>query len=195
MTVWDRGALEGRLAALDSQRLTVFALLCAERLYLSCWAFSRQHGAAITGYLRGCDELWRAVVTNVPLSEAQLAVLTGAIDPQVPRSDEFGDPLSVQAQSGMICLLLALDAHGAPSSDAVPMGAEAAENVVNALDNYDYAVRKALLGDTSAPTAYELLARELEWQQEVIGVLAAGIGANTLALRVRNRAFVVPPAV
>jgi len=81
---------------------------------------------------------------------------------------------------------------GGPTS----LAAEAASAVVDGLDNFEYATRKALGSADLSPSDYPLLDRELQWQQMMLSALEGGLSVESAkTLRRANRAFAVPSGV
>ena len=191
--IFDRGVLQERLAVLPSGAQVLFGLLCAERAVACCWAFGKKEGWDVGAFYRGCDFVFEHVSTESSMDPEQLNELVGELEDAIPHSDEFGYPLATQAQSGMLALLYCLEFWKSGDLDNV---VNAAGSVVDALDNYEYFVQKRLAGRAESPTEYELLDREIRWQIDCISTLAGEtLPGYTLSLRVRNRAYAIPPAV
>jgi len=92
----DREALEATLATLPLPAQGLFALLCAERLRAACWAFGKATAQDVGLYFAYCDRAFAHVSHAAELSKEQIAHMIEDLDTQIPRSDDFGDPLAVQ---------------------------------------------------------------------------------------------------
>ena len=191
----DHKELQKQIAVLTPGGQILFALLCAERLRASCWAFSKRENWDITSYYEGCDFLFEQVVQNTTIDQTQVESYVDDLDKCVPQSDEFGDPLAVQAQSGLIALLHAFDSVKTADSEA---GVNAAGAVEEGVDNYQYFVNKEMTGQLTSPTEYPLLDREIKWQLESIATLRQFTRPERekyVSLRILNRTYAVPIAV
>ncbi len=183
--------IKARLDVLEPRVQVCFGFLCSERLHNCCWSFQKQYlDFDISAYFRGCKlvEQW---IQGQSMA-AHIEQLIPQIESTVPNSDEFGGPLAVQAQSGMLALLYTSQAClGAGRIDS------AAGAVVDALDNYDYFIRDQLQQPIINPNDYPLLQRELQWQNEQLDMLVqlADWSSALAALRFLNRQFMVPAAV
>ncbi len=192
---FDRHKTHLGLESLLPTAQALFSLLCSERLRNCCWAFSMKEGKDCSAYFEGCDLVFQRIRDSKTLSEGESAQLSKQIDLIVPRSDDYGYPLAVQAQSGMVALLCCLDAW--QSGDPLE-GVEAASVVVDAHDNYEYNVHKHLRRESIDPREYLLLDREITWQGETLELLSKQrlrSSEEVTSLRVLNRSYVVPIAV
>lgn len=191
---FERDGLMAAVSRLPLHKQVLFALLCAERTHACCWAFGEREGRDVSPYFEGCeagfDQLARD--TGAPSS---LDELKARLDEAVPRSDEFGYPLAIQAQSGMIALMCALDLW---TTQDPAEARDAGASIVDAWDNYEYHLHKTIAGTKADPKEYLSLDREIAWQQESVERLErAGSldAASIVGLRILNRAFGVLPAV
>jgi hypothetical protein len=160
-------------------------------------AFSRQEKLELQTYEFGCNLIASHVIRAQSVTADQVRKMASAVDGEVPHSDDYGYPLATQAQAGMLALICGLEDW---LNDEPPSAGEAAGAVVDALDNYEYGIRRYIEGKKSAGDEYPLLDREITWQTRVIDRIAA---ANTdeklqvvaVELRLENRSFQVPLAV
>src|SRR5262245_12279850 len=106
---FDRSKLGDQVAQLARYGRLTFAVLCAERLRACCWAFCRDQSWDMSKYYEGCELLFKHLTSSLTIDQVQMQEIVAALEEQVPNSDEFGDPLAVQAQSGALALLYAFD--------------------------------------------------------------------------------------
>jgi len=106
-----------------------------------------------------------------------------------------GEPLFVQGQSAIICLLSALEicsnGHRLSVSDSV-------NAIIDAIDNYDFFIRRRLKNDNSSPANYTLLQREVGRQLSDVAFVKMQDRLNRVELieyRYENLQFAVPIAV
>jgi hypothetical protein len=95
----------------------------------------------------------------------------------------------------MVALICALEDW---LNDEPHSSSEAAECVVEALDNFEYVSHRRVSPSTPVPDEYPLLDRELQWQADIIKELAAQPGPSipvASELLQRNLHFQVPLAV
>ena len=110
-------------------------------------------------------------------------------------SDDFGDPLAVQAQCAGIALLYALQIRKSSDLDEASWSAQ---QVVGAIENYLFFA--AEVSGYDLPNGYEnvLLVRELDKQTEdahLLGSLNRLDQITIGSIRTRNRLFAVPIAI
>ena len=106
---------------------------------------------------------------------------------------EGGEPLQVQGQCAVVCLLESVKLLTHPDTERI----EAVVNaVVDALDNYTFFARRLITGDLSSPDEYPLLNRELEKQEADLQFVAGDPSAEAVRQwRIENLQFAVPAAV
>ena len=127
-------------------------------------------------------------LSNTALLEAALQEIEGIVP-------DGGEPLPVQAQSGVICLLTAFDSLATARRTRI---SDAINAPFDALDNYDFFVRRRLLSATVNRTDYTLLRREMERQLEDLKFVKDYGTRGRVGLieyRVENLQFTIPPAV
>lgn len=194
MATFNQDDIGNRLSTLSADGQVFFSFLCAERLVACCWAFSQKESYDISIYSEACETVFAFLSTGVAVDLQKQDELITRLEEAIPHSDDFGYPLAVQAQSGMLALLYCLKRWRNGAS--VDVG-QASGSVVDALDNYEFFVHEILEGAAESPTEYPLLDRELQWQNETISLLSRETlsGSAALAVRVLNRSYIVPPAV
>lgn len=188
-----RELLLGELKPLGVRAEALFCLSAAERLRACCWAFEKQTSHGLESYFRWSNALFAALKeeswSSLPLNEAHRE-----LDAAVPRSDDYGSPLSIQAQSALICLVVGVEVLLGTNPRAV---VDASNAVVDALDNYVFQVHQQLAGDMPVPDEYLLLSREIDRQLHDLRLLK-GIGEieerGLVAWRLENQQFAVPIA-
>ncbi len=170
----------------------LFAFLCAERLRGCCWAYQAIKGISLKAFFHEIEDLFelllRQNVPNVAALEARIKQLEAIM----PTGE---DSLSVQAQSGVICLVTGLDVL----ADGKRTGMEDAINaMVDALDNYEFFMRTKLKSDARNSTDYPLLAREIVRQladAKFVKTYKPPANAALMDYRIENLQYAVPPAV
>ena len=191
---YDREALSRRLAPLPVASRVLFSLLCSERLRVCCWAFAWHARHDVSAYEHGLALVTSHLLGTDLVSPQRLREAIAAVDQAVPRSDDFGYPLASQAQAAMVALLCALEDL---QNDEPLSSTEAAEAVVEALDNFEAESQLRLSGVAAIHDDYPLLAREVQWHLQVLSALESRASLSlpelTRALRLGNRNFVVPP--
>jgi len=190
-------SLKSRLEKLDQRSQVFFALLCAERLRGCCWALQQRFSDLdYSPYFDGCELMFRSVQEFERTDLTKIRELAGALEAIIPRSDEFGFALGVQAQGGLLALLDTCQARMAPDVEAV---VHAAQCTVDACDNYFFFIKNQILGDReSPPSNHPLLLREIERQEGDVSLLAelqATWGDEIARHRVRNLQYAIPIAV
>lgn len=184
-----------KLLKLPFKSQVFFGLLCAERLRACCWAFAKEENWDISNYIEGCDFLFNHLTHNFDFEQLEIENRFTALETIVPYSDDFGDFLSTQAQSGLVALLDTFEF--CRGKDLVTL-LSVAGVVVEALDNYNGFVHYSLEGKIPSVVDYPLLDEELLWQFEVVNLLSqggeedVGIYSN---LRILNRFHAIPIAV
>jgi hypothetical protein len=189
-----RAILSAQMSGSSQTSRALFCLACAERTHSCCWAFQKAHGVNVEPFFRWLETLWGAIVEDswegVDLDDA-----SKEIEAAVPRSDEYGSPLATQAQAGMLCVLAAVNAlQGKNQGEVV----EAANGVVDALDNFAFFVREQLSGQLESPQEYDLLRRELSRQlhdAHFLQTVSSCPKPKLVEWRIENRHYVVPIAV
>src|SRR5581483_2527171 len=194
MKQFDRDELKAFLKTFNQQQLLCFTLLCTERLEIAYWAFSmREHRHhEMNVFADTLQWAWGNLSGSCASSEAAREYNT--LKKTVHHSDEFGDPLAVQAQCAVIGLLYTIEAQIACDLDAA---AWCALKVIEALDNF--VQFSAELAEYELDENFDnfLLKRELEKQLEDIRLLRAMTSISQLnlpLLRTRNRLLSIPPA-
>lgn len=170
----------------------LFALLCAERLRGCCWAFQEAEKSDMSPYFDWTEELFQLLIRRVEPNGSRLKDMVRHLEGIVPSG---GEPLAVQAQSGMLSLLAAGEILISQNSSGV---IDAANSIVDALDNYDFFVRRRLKNDMSSPTDYPLLQREMNRQLADVAFVQLwdqGKSSDPIDYRVENLQFAVPIAV
>lgn len=185
-----------RLAAIlnTGQRSSrvLFSLLCVERLKPCCWAFGKEFGQDISSFLSGCHEALDFLVTGKISRE--LDILKRTYSKNIHTSDDFGTVVAVQAQFGMISLANTLELC---FSDDVDLATNSAENVIDAIDNYELYAWQSVpgSGEFQESQNYWLLEAELVRQvRQASQVMSMGHD-GLVRMLIENRQFVVPPAV
>src|SRR5689334_1137790 len=119
MYQFDRNRLKIQLEPLRKDDLTIFALLCSERLYGVFWAFSkREHREEeLTIYNDTLNATWAWLVNQHISSESQM--ISRRARNLVHDSEQFGDPLGTQAQCAAIALTYAVRSFSATDLDVV----------------------------------------------------------------------------
>ena len=139
--------------------------------------------------------MFKAAMNNV-LDGIPMDLAAQQLEDVIPHSDEGGSPLSVQAQAAILCTLCAVRILAGERGDEVIV--EAANSVVDALDNYTFFIAETISGRTDSPDDYELLGRECARQLQDCEFLCHGGVHDLSALlkwRIENRQYAVPPAV
>jgi hypothetical protein len=118
-----------------------------------------------------------------------------AIDEMEAIMPSGGEPLSAQARSGLICLISACEMlMGSTQVNVV----DPATATVDALDNYEFFTRRRIKNDTSSPTDYPLLHREIGRQlvdAEFIKRHQQLQKPHIVDYRLENLQYVIPIAV
>jgi hypothetical protein len=190
-----RAELTKRMKDCSKKAQALFCLACAERLIGCAWCFEQQTGASLGGFFRWLDTLFVAVASD-ELGEISLQRAASELEEVIPSGDHDGSPLHVQAQSAVLCALNALSILVGPT-DRAPV-IEAANSVVDALDNYTYFVGEELANRTDSPENYELLQREIAKQLRDCELLRREVEltkGRILEWRIENRQYAVPAAV
>jgi uncharacterized protein YjaG (DUF416 family) len=180
---------------LDHNKQVFFGLLCAERLRACCWAFGQKESWDLSIYYVGCDLVFNQLAHNTTIDKMQREKTIEKLEATIPQSDDFGDALSVQAQSGLLALLYTLEGLEIENSEGI---IESAGAVVEGLDNYDYFITKILTNNPETHNEFPLLDREIQWQFEILRILNQTTQLETkefIHLRVLNRNYSVPIAV
>jgi hypothetical protein len=141
------------------------------------------------------DKLFTAATSNA-FDDMDLQVAAQQLEKLVPTSDEYGFPLAVQAQGAALCALSAVRIlTGQSAAEAV---VDAANSVVDALDNYTFFVSETIGRRTASPDDYELLGRERVRQIHDCEFLCHEVAlteSSLLEWRLENRQYAVPAAV
>jgi hypothetical protein len=168
-----------------------FALLCAERLHACCWAYQASKGVSLAPFFQGLEELFELLIDGRP-ADSSLRTVTAELEEII---FEGGEPLPVQAQSGVICLLVGLDMLENPGRTNID---DAARATVDALDNYDFFVRRRISNEAQQPGDFPLLVREMQQQVSDVEFLKNYEELERKSLieyRIQNLQFAIPPAV
>ena len=170
----------------------LFALLCAERLRSCCRVYQNTTSLPVAAYFDDLDAGFASLLKKKNLSPEASNLAVERLDACVP---EGGDPLSVQAQSGVVCLMEALRLLAGGEVEGC---IEVVNAIVDALDNYHFFIRRRLCGDTTSPDDYILLRRESD--RQLADVRTAKTfdqlsESDLVALRIENLQFAVPVAV
>lgn len=174
------------------QEKSFFALLCAERLRGCCWAAQAATGDDHSYFFQWVDRLFKCFVEREHLTQDELLEGLEQVESIVP---EGGEPLAVQVQSGVLCLLTSLELLDNRSDNGV---VEASNFIVDALDNYVFSTRRRITGDMTSPKDYILLQREVARQNEDVEFaknLFERSASEVIAYRLENCEFAVPIAV
>jgi hypothetical protein len=189
-----RAILSAQMSGSSRMSRALFCLACAERAHGCCWAFQKAHGVSVEPFFRWLETLWGAIAEDswqgIDLDDA-----SKEIEKAVPRSDEHGSPLATQAQAGLLCLLAAVSALQDKNQGEV---IEAANSVVDALDNFVFFVRERLSGQLESPQEYDLLKRELSRQlydAQFLQAIDSCPKPKLVEWRIENRQYAVPIAV
>jgi hypothetical protein len=179
------------LSASSSTARAFFAVLSAERLRGCCWAYQASSGIDLAPFFQGIDSSFEMLFNKCP-ADRNMEGIIRKLEEIVPKG---GEPLFVQAQSGVICLLTALDilADGARTSIS-----DVVRATIDALDNYEFSVRRRIKNDMQSPGDFPLLLRELE--REIADVKFLGNyevrgRPSLIERRLENLQFAIPPAV
>jgi len=181
-----------KLSDCDGRARAMFALLCAERLRSCCWALQAGHGAHLGACFTHMDALFELLQSHQAPDPAMLRATFEEIEPIVPGG---GEPLCVQAQSGVICLLGAIEAFAGRTRVTIT---DVVNAIVDALNNYEFFIRRRIMNDTSSPTEYPLLQREIERQLADVAFvrgLEQSDKSRVVEYRLENLQFTVPLAV
>lgn len=180
------------LAACDGREKAIFALLSAERLRSCCWAHEVASKIKLTTFFEEVENLFNLFINGTLPEKNACNRVAQLLESLVP---EGGEPLSVQAQSGVICLVTAFDmlANGGRTKMT-----DAINATIDASDNYEFFVRRKVKKDEHSPANHPLLLRELDRQ-----ILDAEFAKRSRSLqasaiieyRIENLQFVIPPAV
>jgi len=178
------------LASCNGAARILFGLLATERLR-ACCCVAEADSYAWSCFASILDDAF-AVILDPQLSDSRLVDWIAQLEKNVPHG---GEPLQVQGQSAILCLIGSLRLFDSNDS-------EASESVINAivdaLDNYTFYIQRFVARDTSSPENYALLQRELSRQLEDVNFVRT---YNVLTLakliqrRMENFQFAVPVAV
>lgn len=168
-----------------------FAFLCAERLRGCCWAYQASTGVCFAPFFQGIDAFFEMLL-SARLADLNWRTARSPLEEILPKG---GEPLPVQAQSGVICFLTALDLLGNGGRTSIT---DAVRAVIDALDNYDFFIRRRIRNDTQSPGDFPLLLREMDRQLADMELLKNYESLERPALierRIENLQFAIPPAV
>lgn len=187
-----RNLLHSKMSTCSHKAKALFALLCAERLRSCCWAFHCKQPFEYALFTQWNDLVFRALSeAGEPVSQ-QFYDGIAEIESIVP---EGGEPLAVQAQSGVVCLLSSLELLCGESSERVVAASNA---VVDALDNYVFFTRRRISNDRSSPNQYALLSREIDRQLHDLLIAETFEDRTEVELseiRIENFQYAIPIAV
>ena len=164
----------------------LFCYLAFDRLRNCLMVHSLTNGISMEAAWR-CADLVRVAISD----GSGLSKISDSLEELVPTE---GDPLSVQAQSALICLMAA--AQMLEGTDDLGLE-EVVNGVVDACDNYAYATALAVKNESSYEERYPLLERELAWQVSLVPM----IGVNRISKDVvsdliyQNRFYSIPAAI
>ena len=165
----------------------LFGLFATERLHACCWAaHANSHIWPI--FSRTLDYGFR--VDFASTSHDHLIEMIKQLESIVP---EGGEPLQVQGQSAIICLLEGLRL-------IIEFDEQIVEGIINAvidvLDNYVFYVQRMVAGEMISPENYLLLERELRKQLEDVEFIKTTPSTeNIRKWRIENLQFAAPVAV
>ena len=188
-----REMIRARTALLAPRARMLFSLACAERLSACCWSYEQTSHAPMGVFYRWLHSLFQSAM-QVEVPPEVLCIAKQELESIVPVSDDASSPLTVQAQSAVLCLLDAIDS-GVRNDACVA----SSDNIIDAIDNYVASVSHELTGQfDDVPETYPLLEREKARQAYDVDFLARpeNLGSVSLvAWRMENRQFVVPVAL
>lgn len=172
-----------------------FVLLCAERLRACYWAHKQLKKNFYVDPFQWADIVFNALAEKKMISNDRAMEALEMLSVLVPVD---GEPLSVQAQSGLQCLMLAIEMLAELDVNASAI-TDASNWVIDALDNYAFFVRSELDNDFESPTSEDpLLVREIGHQifsASLIGGSMIWDFPNLVKYRIWNLQFAVPIAV
>ncbi len=195
MVQFERETLKVALTGLPRWKLALFALLCAERISSCFWAFSKRENREreLTCFKDALQFGWENLPGESYPEAARLK--RDQLRSIIHHTEEFGDPLAVQAQSASIALAYCLDIDSGSRLDEASW---AALHVTEAIHNYVLFGLETCMGVTAGDANTTLLARELDRQGDDITELRRVPrldASKTASLRVLARFFAVPIAV
>lgn len=187
-----RQLISNSLAECPPLGRSFFALLCADRLRNCCWSYQQTGKSDISPYFSLIDDLFGQFENAGQFDHLKFGEAVLNLESDMPTE---GDPLSVQAQSGVMCLMLAVQMLDNYSS-------QCANDIVNAMadacDNYLYHLQVRLSDDHSSPESSVLLQRETEKQRSDLDLArnASKYSKNDLIrFRILNYQYSIPSAV
>lgn len=174
------------------QAKALFAFFCAERLRGCCWAYQTKSGSNLEAYFKWIDILFEKLVNRNFDDKLAIEAAFQELKVIVPKG---GEPLAVQAQSGVICLLTAFDALANGKQTTI---ADAINSTLEAAYNYYCYVKKRIKNDASVPTDFAFLNREANRQLlDVAFVKRCELSTKSdfVEYRVENLQHAILPAV
>ena len=172
----------------------MFCLAGAERLRSCVWAFEKEYAVSMQPFFGWCASLMDALLAGT-VQQLPLDALMEEVENLTPNSDEYGQPLAVQAQSALLCVLNAL---AVLRDGRVGSVVDASYAVVDALENFVYLIHVGLLNDAAVPADREIVQRERGWQLTTIAFLRnleTCSREQLLAWRAQHREYSVPVAI
>ena len=186
-----RQQLSDELQNCSQRAKSLFALLCAERLRGCCWAYQESCSLNLEVFFQWNEALFEILLKDKQLDIATLRQGQQDVEAIMPSG---GEPLEVQAQSGVLCLLIAMELLVDENLSAV----DAANYIIDAVDNYDFFIRRRLTGETSSPSTHLLLEREISRQNADVSFVKMYDHierSERISYRIENLHFAVPIAV
>lgn len=175
----------------NSSRVTrvLFGLFATERLRVCCWV--AHSGTEIWHkYLFALEQGFSMVLNKTEKNNSEIQILIDELQDLVP---DGGEPLRVQGQSSVVCLIETLMLF-------LEYDEQSVETLINsmadALDNYFFYIHRIISGDLISPGNYYLLDRELKKQLDDIDFLDKSPTLEKIEhWRIENLEYSVPVAV
>lgn len=168
---------------MDQFELNLFALLCVERLVgcfgVFCTREKKEH--LHERFINTLNDAYHSA-GNSPSVDAS------SLDQLIHDSEEFGDPLAIQAQAAAISLFYAMQT----SSDAYEEQVSwCASKTIDAIENLTYWINKVRW---RVDTLSTIMQRELLWQKELTDTPIL-TQSDISTLRTENVAYAIYPAI
>ncbi len=178
------------LRDLDSRAKLLFGLLMADRLRGCCFVACHKSGV-FHSYASTIERLFEMTYEQGNIDIDIICKDIEALQELVP---EGGEPLEVQGQSSVICLLESLRLASSEDLDAAN---DLVNSMIDALDNFAFFVRRSITGQSVSPNDYMLLQRELQREIDDLEFVSNStiLQVDIIERRVENQQFAIPIAV